>query len=1030
MSKRNTGLPEYRNLVKIIPGGTIQFLDLAFDINKIKRLKTEFFEYAQEQPDMINFGLRCLTRSEDGDFYIDQQTLEPVKDPDTGVPNPAIQPTYSVSTEKALEPFLNQWVPLPFFRAEKSYGANEARYRHGPTDWCRARVIALPQPDAAGNTHQLVIGFDTHIQPDIDVANTSQLEGYPAIAEEDVQQVADYALVSDIRHNGWFLALDWMTDWLKEFFQQMMERKRPNRKYRESDSEYRYEHFARYISFLELLEATGVVPKVKLIDPTREKAPIDVDLVLDIGNSRTIGMLIEKQRDETLSMDNGSVLELRDLTIPTTMHQDTFNSFICFSRARFGDTNGYARGAGRYKPSFSWPSVVRAGPEAMRLAVASRCEEGQTSMSSPKRYLWDLKPRLQEWRYAPDPADPNSEEAPVNSGDFVGFVNNEGTPLLAFEQQRSSSMEFAAGQSQFPVTEPRFSRSSLMMFLISEILTHALVQINSPAHRIARGYPDIPRRLQRIILTVPPAMSVSERKIFMRWAKWAVDVLWKALEWDDFATNKSDYRVKPLIKGNLDEASATQLVFIFNEIEKKFAGNAKDHFAIFGKTRKKYGNEPCLRVASIDIGGGTSDMVITTYVSKISGATNDIDPNQEFREGFNFAGDDILKVVIENHLVPSLMKYLTNQHVPNVQELLIRKIYKDAVGLTEKERNLRAQFAQQVFVPIALKTLQRMERMPVEELESHLINLSFNEIFSDQTQPKAEVLQFIEEIADTFNHEAPFSLKNWTISIDLGEVSASINAAIGPYLHDLCEVIKKWDCDFLILSGRPSCLPTIQSILYKTPPVMPSRIIPMSEYPIESWYPFWTTVDGKIDDPKTTGVVGALVSAISEGNLRNFSFKTSSLKPASTIRFIGPIGSDKQIKTQQLLFDGADVGASRDEDLIGVLSFSAPTFVGFRQMNTERWKTTPFYYLNFTSHDARERCQIPGKWPYSITWSYRRRFDDDAQTGDRAENEGVLKIDEILAKDGSNIPRSDVSIELKSLWLDDHWLDTGLFEVN
>jgi hypothetical protein len=1027
MSKNKTGLPEYRSLVSVIPGGTIQFLDLAFNLSKVKRLGTEYFEYTRDgvQEDEINFGLRCLVRSDEGDFYLDRQTGEPVKDPLTGLPNAAIQPTYSISTEKALEPFLDKWVPLPFFRSEGNIGGFETRFRHGPTDWARARVIPLAEPDAAGNTHSLVIGFDTHVQTDIDVTTASQLEGYPALAEADMRDGAEFAMVSDIKHNSWFLALDWMDDWLKDFFHEMVRRKRPNRPVKEADFQYRFEHLARYIAFLELLDSTGVIPKVRLIDPSRH-APIDVDLVLDIGNSRTIGMLIEKRAGESLSLSNGSVLELRDLSRPSTLHRNTFNSYVCFARGKFGDANGYARGAGRYKPSFSWPSVVRVGDEAVRLAVASRREEGQTSMSSPKRYLWDLKPRMQEWRYSPDPDDINSEESPVNSGDFVGFVNNEGTPLHVFDLPRVSSLDFISGQSQFPVTEPRFSRSSLMMFLMAEILSHALVQINSPAQRSDRLMPDIPRRLRRIILTVPPAMSVSERKIFMRWANWAVDVLWKSLEWDEYGDNKDDYRLKPEIKVNLDEASATQLVFVYNEIAEKFSGDAQEHFRIFGKVREKYGTKPNLRVASIDIGGGTTDMVITTYQSESAGATNIIVPHQEFREGFNFAGDDIVKVLIEKHLIPDLMKKLVDAGARNVREDIIRKLGKDAVGLSEKERNLRAQFTQQLLVPMALQILQRMEQMQIEDLPSFIFVVSYESVFSGVEHPKPDILRYVEELVD-FAAGEPFSLKNWTVSVDLGEVNTSIATAIDPYLRDLCEVIKLWDCDFLVLSGRPSCLSTIHSILYKMPPLEPSRIIPMSNYEIESWYPFWTP-EGKIDDPKTTGVVGAMLSAISEGNLMNFHFKTANLKPASTIRFIGPMGIDKQIRNHNLLFNGDDLDQVRDEDLAGILKFSAPTFVGFRQMLAERWKTTPFYFVKYANQQAAEKGNRLG--PYEIHFSYQRRFDDDVPTTDRGENEGILKIEEIVASDGSSVSRSDIELQLKSLWDDSHWLDTGLFEVH
>ena len=1030
MKKTETELPEYRKVVSLIPGGTMQFLDLGFDIRKIARLKTEFLELeVPTAEDKVNILFRCLTRSDDGELYLDVQTAEPVTNPITGEADASIQPGYSVSVEKALAPFIGKWVPLPFFRSEGNIGALEMRYRYGPTDWARCRVEELTEPDRQGNTHRLVVGFDTHVQSDIDVTAVTTEDGYASLAEMDMHDGAEFCLVTQFKSYAWFLSLDWMRDWLKELFNDTLRKKFPNRILRESDFEHRYEHLARYIAFIELLGSADVIPKVKLTDPRRHADPIDVDLVLDIGNSRTIGMLIEKRPGESLSLDNGSVLELRDLSQPTSHHRDTFSSYVCFSRARFGDPHGYARGSGRYRPSFSWPSVVRVGPEALRLAIGSRREEGQTSMSSPKRYLWDLKPRVQEWRYAPDPEDPLSPESPVNSGDFVGFINNEGTPLHVFDSRKGKSLEYIQqGQSPYPVTEPKFSRSSMMMVLISEIVSHALVQVNSPSQRNNRLNPDIPRRLRSIILTTPPAMSVSERKLYQQWANWAVDVIWKALEWDEHAEAPGDYRAKPIVRMDLDEASATQLVFVYNEVEKRFAGDSTQYFEIFGKSRQRYGGKQTLRVASIDIGGGTTDMVITTYLTESAGATNILIPHQEFREGFNVAGDDILKVVIENHLIPELTTFLA-AHDPSVtREAVMRRLGRDAVDLTEKDRNLRAQFAQQVLVPIAFSIFSQMEKLSIIDLPSFsAFQIDVRSVLDRGLGVDAEVRRFIARLIN--RPDAPeFDLMEWRPTVDLASVGTSITATLSPYLLNLGEVVKLWDCDFLVLSGRPSCLPSLQAVFMKSPPAHPSRIVAMSEYAVESWYPFWTSLEGKIDDPKTTGVVGALLFTVSEGNLKNFHIRTSHLKPASTIKYVGTMGGDKQIKDKFLLFAGKDVSQIRDEEISCTLPFQTQTFIGFRQMKVERWKTTPFYQLVFSDQRAAERATRKG--PYEVTLSYSRRFDEDDDPRLHAENEGVLRVVDIVDKEGASVPKSDLVLSLKSLWDESHWLDTGLFEIN
>lgn len=1010
----------------LVPGGIMQFLDINLDVKKIKKLNNEYYEYVCN--DELNgkelAGFVSLEKTHDGTGYLDTVTGEPWINPITKELTPELQPSYSVSIERALEPFLDQWVPLPFFRMLGEVGIDQSRYRFGPTDWARIRVTAIEDQNSAGNTHRLTIAFDTQVSQDVDVPNISESDGYPAIAQMDVNEGAEYALVTEFKNVVWYLKLEWVKSWLKDLFYEFLKSKNPNRKFKETELEFRNEYLSRYLAFLELLNISNLIPRVRLIDPSRTATPIDVDLVLDIGNSRTIGMLIEKREGEILSLDHGAILELRDLSRPNRIYRETFSSHICFSKGTFGNST-YSRASGRSTSSFTWPSAVRVGNEAAYLAAQSKRQQGQTSNSSPKRYLWDQRPAKQEWRYAPDHSDPTSKESPVNSGDFVGFINNFGTPLHTFESSRFSATDYLAGQPQDPVTEPLFSRSSLMMFLLSEIITHALVQINSPAQRADRGLADIPRRLRRIIITAPPAMSMSERIIYKRWAVWAVEVLWRSLNWSEHSNNSRDYRLRPVIKMDLDEASATQLVFVYNEIERKFSGDAQEYFRLYGRHRKQYGANSSLRIASIDIGGGTTDMVITTYINEQVNATNKIIPRQEFREGFNFAGDDILKVLIESHILPQLKKFIAT-HIPaQINDYMHRKFAQGAVGLPESEKNGRVQFTKQILVPIALILMRRIEQLTNEESYNFVLSMPFSDFFPEQDSFDVSILDYLQYPVGWSNTN--IDLSTWTPSFNLGQVSASLTSAINPYLQDLCEIIKLWNCDFLVLSGRPSCLPPIHSLLYRTPPVLPSRIIPMSEYRVDKWYPFWTTPDGRISDPKTTGVVGALLSAVSEGSLKNFYFQSSALNPASTIRFVGTMRNNRQILDENLLFDGQDVGKIHDEELNCVMEFQTTTHIGFRQMQTSRWNPTPFYLLSTANYQARVKVDLRG--PYKIHFAYKRKFDSDGELDDRIENEGILKISEILDKDGLSIAKNDIVLQLQSLWDDTHWLDTGLFDI-
>src|SRR5699024_5839612 len=151
-----------------------------------------------------------------------------------------------------------------------------------------------------------------------------------------------------------------------------------------------------------------------------------VDLVLDIGNSRTCGILIEDDRDQRLNLNNSYVLKLRDLDAPERSYSHPFESRVEFVRASFGKEH-LNRLSGRGN-AFQWPSPGRLGPEAARRSAAARGNERATGLSSPKRYLWDTRPIAQVWRFNGLASDGVTTEPPV-SGSFMAFVTEEGEVL-------------------------------------------------------------------------------------------------------------------------------------------------------------------------------------------------------------------------------------------------------------------------------------------------------------------------------------------------------------------------------------------------------------------------------------------------------------------------------------------------------------------------------------------------------------------------------------------------------------------------
>lgn len=136
-----------------------------------------------------------------------------------------------------------------------------------------------------------------------------------------------------------------------------------------------------------------------------------------------------------------------------------------------------------------------------------------------------------------------------------------------------------------------------MLFMMAEILLQALTTINSPGQRCRMELPDVPRRLRRVVFTVPPGMPVAEQRIYRRWVNFAARVLWDALGWSDAWQDghgpRADYRANPQIRCNWDEATCTQLVYLYNELTRKFQGDAYHLFRLMGRQRDDSGKPSC-----------------------------------------------------------------------------------------------------------------------------------------------------------------------------------------------------------------------------------------------------------------------------------------------------------------------------------------------------------------------------------------------------------------------------------------------------
>ncbi len=1045
--------PQYKRLINLIPGGCLQFLDFSLNVEELRRSLRFFREDLSEEAQGTRYPhyLRCLI--EEDDRIIDARYSQDTLDPTVAVSVETLAEEYSFTYLQALECFCGSWMPVPFLRMTgQPWPDGISRVAKGPSNW--ARGIFIPTDEDPDIWH-LCLAFDTTVEKLPDAGDGR----YFALSRDDLNAASEFLLAWRVRDNSWFVNEPWVNEWLSERYDAGKERA----KLRDDGygKQFCLKHIACYMTWLDAVARATEDIHVKVSDTNRSDA-VDVDMILDIGNSRTTGILVETSSAKKTDLNDSYLLELRDLSNPNNISTEPFSTRVEFVDASFGN-DMLSRRSGRRTAAFAWPTCVRVGPEATRLSTYASCAEGNTGMSSPKRYLWDETRWTQSWRFNTG----GIREPMVTRGLFPRQLNEEGTPLACFTDdglRRLFSKSVLSTQKNSPLFGSFFTRSSLMMFMFAEIVTQALVNINSPASRAKRQLSDKPRHLRRIILTVPTAMPVASRRIFERWVKLAVHTVWTALGWNNTNQNLSEnfhYQSQPEILCEWDEASCSQLVLLYNEIMVKHIGDASQYFQLYGRMRPEGpdGTErPSVRIASIDIGGGTTDLSITThFLTSDPSESARIMPKMEFRDGFNLAGDEVVRSVIQEVVIHAIEKEMTRLNIePRNVKLSLFGRYTQAK--TEQMRTRQGQFVQQVAIPIALSILEGCEHMDKDDnnIYSCLLGEFFESPASKQAadkssdsdaeaeagsaatqasidapahvhyvpitfaqRPQERIMEFVQNVFRDCGAGSDIDINAIPITFSQDLITRCISRTLGGTLSSLCEMVKTYDADLLIITGRPSAWNGVLQTILAMTPLPPARIIPMRHYHVGSWYPC-ADLYGYISDPKTTVVVGAILCALSCGYLEGINFDSTKLRMTSTARFVGELNLQGQLEEAKVWFTVKEDGSVEPEEQ--TITYHSPITIGYRQLAVERWPASTYYKL--------EMKEKTGNGPYSVKVKLNRSDVTGGRAADDSEDqqsEGSIELLEINGPDGIPVNLHRMSATLQTLpTIEGYWLDSGI----
>ena len=700
---------------------------------------------------------------------------------------------------------------------------------------------------------------------------------------------------------------------------------------------------------------------------------------------------------------------------------------LAFREADFGGKFGIDNSR-----QFVYPSMIRLGNEANRLIhKATNLNTGvekTSTFSSPKRFLWDTKPQKLEW-------------------EFVQLEGETTKPIYIEGISEQLNIDGTLNTSGDGGVLTLYSRKALMTFAFLEILAQAKMQINSFEQREHWGEQSTPRQIGRIIVTCPTAMSKVEQIALRKCAEDAAIMLHRFfdntyLEEVDEKVAREKIQVIPSAKKLsikeertewiYDEATAAQFVFLYAEIGERYQKNVKEYFDFYGKVRKDLENydKKSLTVGSVDIGAGTTDVMIATYKYNDAGQCT-LTPVPRFWESFYKAGDDLMKELIHQLVIEG--KY-------SPIEKKIRALGKNPVelmqpflgtdnGIAVHNRRLRSHFNLQVSVPVVSHFLELLRE---DKVESQI--LSFTDIFGNNRPTQSVMNHFRQH----FGFE--FESVQWVYEKEI--LAAIVEKTFDSLMGKISSLLSHYACDIVLLSGRPTSLKPLTDLFLRHYAISPNRLKTMNDYRVGRWYPHdernqFIDENGKFINPKSIITTGAMIGHIAEnGGLNGFTLDLKELKEklTPTTHFFGSLNDRLEYQKTIISPDINRVMQHRVD--------SIPFRIGVRQLDIAAYPSRPFYTLDFNDFEIEDKVKGRLDDEADVN-SVQRAVDEEKRrirrkmplkvTIERDLNEDIelLRIEEIVDSDGNPLSKSSFILQVQSLSeLENFWLDSGIFSLN
>ena len=285
---------------------------------------------------------------------------------------------------------------------------------------------------------------------------------------------------------------------------------------------------------------------------------------------------------------------------------------------------------------------------------------------------------------------------------------------------------------------------------------------------------------------------------------------------------------------------------------------------------KDFGKKDKIRVASVDVGAGTTDIMVCDHRVTSSNELVKVRPEPVFWDSILKAGDDLVEEVIRKVLLVGseeskgiLLEAMEGQNVTNARAKIVDVFGKNHANQTVADQAKRQFVLQKLITPLAKHFLAGAN-------EGGEISFATQEVLGDQSS-------WSKDLTKHFKSKLGVDLQSisWqTTAARVNRISIEFFKEQWKVISEIFEVAKP---DVVLLAGGVFQSDALGRLMAQYSGTSLSRIVNMNSYVIGRWFPF---VDGHgtLMHAKSVVSVGIAIADLAERNqLRGFQLDTDML---------------------------------------------------------------------------------------------------------------------------------------------------------